>query len=175
MLENVDRGMDYTDSSQSGIKETADFDASFCFIHRVRIFYFKNAHRLSTTKTYQYNALTTKWGMKRGSCRVANSSSSKGEKYISSGPRIPNCTYKNTRISPSFHLQTVSVGNIPPPHAAAAPRTVRLPQRGWPLSIPKTAKGKRKKGGPRAHTDSLCEETGLPFGAGCNRQSTADS
>ncbi len=42
-----------TDSSQSRIKKTTDFDASFRFIHRIRVFYFKDAHGLTTPQTYQ--------------------------------------------------------------------------------------------------------------------------
>jgi hypothetical protein len=42
-----------TDSSQSRIKETTDFDASFRFIHRIRVLYFKDAHRLTITQTHQ--------------------------------------------------------------------------------------------------------------------------
>src|SRR5271170_7433901 len=61
-----------TDRSQSGIKESADLDASFCFIHRVWIFYFKNTHRLSTTHPHQYNIQKREMGGKARFRQVTN-------------------------------------------------------------------------------------------------------
>lgn len=57
-----------TDSPQSRIKETTDFDAGFRFIHRIRVLYFEDAHGLTTRQTHQPSDQNNK-GMKRSVAR----------------------------------------------------------------------------------------------------------
>jgi hypothetical protein len=105
-------------SPKSRIEKSANLDARLGLIHRIRILDLKDTHRLA------------KKGQLPETQRMLPSGNNRG-KYISSGPKIPNCTYI-TVLATKFKRMKVD-GDIPPLHAEGARKTARLLRTGLPL------------------------------------------